>query len=747
MVIDLVRRIRSRLDGTSSIGSGRELELQSDAVAADFDEVFYALHYPDVVGDLRRHYFTRGWVEGKDPAPWFSTSSYLESYPDVALSGLNPFYHFIQHGRGEGRITAPSRHQPSDRAWEFESIQRGLDEKFYAAQLKALGIDAPSDLALHYWREGVRLGLDPTSDFSTIHYLETHKDVATAGVNPFAHYLEQGRKEGRSTKTIETAEPSPKAQRDVLAPVLHRDRRSGKSADRILAETAFDPSYYLAANPDVAAARVDPLDHFLNSGWREGRNPNLWFSVSNYLEFYPDVAEANINPFLHYLMAGKSEGRIPRHDLGFRFDVIASLQPLKERIDHARTSAPRQKVSPAATLRHALEGATRLGTRGLYLSVSHDDFTANFGGVQLVLMRESAAVDSMGFDHLHLFPAIPLTVAEFEDPDPVLGVLLNRERVGYFRGSDIAAVLQEVRQAITDCPLAIHSLIGHRAESLLSIFKAAGCRSGWYWVHDYSSVCTGYTLLRNDVEFCGGPEPTSTACSICVYGDLRAKQMKAHEQLFQGLDLTVLAPSDAALDVWKSSVSVNAPARVHEHLKFGKARKTRTRSKTESARPLRIAYIGQPVTHKGWPVFKELTLRFGEDDRYQFYHVGKGPQGLPAIFKEVAVGPDDLDKMVSTLRDLEIDVAVLWSLWPETFCIAAVEALRAGAAVLTFKDSGNVAAMIRKTGFGAVLDSEVELNALFETGDVAQLVAESRPQGLNAEFSNMTADFIKGRAA
>lgn len=223
--------------------------------------------------------------------------------------------------------------------------------------------------------------------------------------------------------------------------------------------------------------------------------------------------------------------------------------------------------------------------------------------------------------------------------------------------------------------------------------------------------------------------------------------MKAHEQLFQGLDLTVLAPSDAALDVWKSSVSVNAPARVHEHLKLGKARKTRTRSKTESARPLRVAYIGQPVTHKGWPVFKELTLRFGEDDRYQFYHVGKGPQGVPAIFKEVAVGPDDLDRMVSTLRDLEIDVAVLWSLWPETFCIAAIEALRAGAAVLTFKDSGNVAAMVRKTGFGAVLDSEMELNALFETGDVAQLVAESRPQGLNAEFSNMTADFIEGRAA
>jgi hypothetical protein len=28
---------------------------------------------------------------------------------------------------------------------------------------------------------------------------------------------------------------------------------------------------YLAANPDVAAAHVDPLDHFLRSGIYEGR--------------------------------------------------------------------------------------------------------------------------------------------------------------------------------------------------------------------------------------------------------------------------------------------------------------------------------------------------------------------------------------------------------------------------------------------------------------------------------------------
>ena len=35
---------------------------------------------------------------------------------------------------------------------------------------------------------------------------------------------------------------------------------------------AFDTLGYLAANPDVAAAHINPLDHFLLSGIYEGRD-------------------------------------------------------------------------------------------------------------------------------------------------------------------------------------------------------------------------------------------------------------------------------------------------------------------------------------------------------------------------------------------------------------------------------------------------------------------------------------------
>jgi hypothetical protein len=73
----------------------------------------------------------------------------------------------------------------------------------------------------------------------------------------------------------------------------------------------FDPQYYLAHNPDVASASVDPLAHFEAFGWREGRDPNAYFDTEGYLAHYADVAAAGVNPLQHYAEFGWREGRDP----------------------------------------------------------------------------------------------------------------------------------------------------------------------------------------------------------------------------------------------------------------------------------------------------------------------------------------------------------------------------------------------------------------------------------------------------
>ncbi len=73
----------------------------------------------------------------------------------------------------------------------------------------------------------------------------------------------------------------------------------------------FDSFYYLKENRDVRQVDIDPLSHFIQSGWKEGRDPSLLFNTKFYLEQNPDVEKANINPLFHYLLFGFCEDRKP----------------------------------------------------------------------------------------------------------------------------------------------------------------------------------------------------------------------------------------------------------------------------------------------------------------------------------------------------------------------------------------------------------------------------------------------------
>ncbi len=85
------------------------------------------------------------------------------------------------------------------------------------------------------------------------------------------------------------------------------------SDDRLLRQSAlFDSAYYLAQNPDVAAAGMDPVQHYLLYGAAEGRAPSARFSATAYQALYPDVALSGLNPLVHYLRYGAPAGR-PLH--------------------------------------------------------------------------------------------------------------------------------------------------------------------------------------------------------------------------------------------------------------------------------------------------------------------------------------------------------------------------------------------------------------------------------------------------
>ena len=85
------------------------------------------------------------------------------------------------------------------------------------------------------------------------------------------------------------------------------------------ADPLVDDLYYYAANHDVWTAHVDADAHFHQFGWREGRNPDVFFSTQFYFAVYPEVR--GTDPLVHFDQVGWKAGRLP----SLNFDPAAYL--------------------------------------------------------------------------------------------------------------------------------------------------------------------------------------------------------------------------------------------------------------------------------------------------------------------------------------------------------------------------------------------------------------------------------------
>lgn len=120
----------------------------------------------------RDHYQTVNESGAFDPA-WYK-SHHMAGLPDW----LPPLTHYIATGRHTG--LAPNAY--FDPAWYREQIGPGL---------------ALPDVLIHYVKDGWREMQDPGPDFSLERYLEAYPDLKKGSIDPLAHYLVYGRREGR----------------------------------------------------------------------------------------------------------------------------------------------------------------------------------------------------------------------------------------------------------------------------------------------------------------------------------------------------------------------------------------------------------------------------------------------------------------------------------------------------------------------------------------------------------------------
>lgn len=728
-----------------------------------FDSEYYSACYRDLAGDaetLLHQFCLTGWKEGRNPNAAFDTVSYLDAYPDVAASGLNPFYHYLLAGYQENRLAVPAfapreialrvmGHDPGD--W-VELVRSTFDTGFYTAQLTP-PYDGSFDPAAHFCYRGWLAGLSPSRAFDMPQALHDQPELLHQRLNPLVYRLGARPAPAAPTPVAGSASETddglqftrfPRAaltgidgrlaalrdQFRAAAPqaaastVTHAD-----DVERLIAQS-LDTAYYLQSNPDVRAAGIDPVFHYCNTGWTERRNPAPDFDTAYYLAANADIAALGINPYWHYLVAGRAEGRPGRQPGGPRRAIIdAAVDP--DVITNTYCIAEPEHVITRSRLDKLLR-ATSGSSNGLVLSIGHDCYIRAVGGIQLFIANEQARFAARGVAYLNLSPYRPLLRLADPNADGLLvNMVLNGEMVGVANTRDLAATLRKITRRDGELRvLLVHCLLGHQVPELINLHAALACTSSVFWVHDYSSICSGFTLLRNDAAYCHAPPPDSMACRLCVYGDRRADHLRQIRALFDAVPFHVVAPSQAALDVWQEHAHLPyVTAQAHEHCDIAPLPHPAVRRPAD--RPVRLAYVGYPRPHKGWLIWRELVTRTSHTGAYEFLHIGSEgtDTSAPGIQHHLAAtSADQPDGIIQTLAALEVDLVLALSTWPETFSYVAHEALAAGADLVCLSDSGNVAAAALRRRRGVVARDEESLYAFFESLRAVEYVRLCREQ-------------------
>ena len=296
---------------------------------------YYAANNPDVVAagvDLATHYRNYGMSEGRlayegaeqpymgptdDMLDGFNAIYYLTQNPDVAQIEWDPFYHYISRGKAEGRLPYDPALTLENPAWgSTEGMPDGLNLAYYASHNPDVVL-AHVDLVQHYLTHGKaegRLPFDPLA-----------APITDDSVAPIATPVPAVTPPATPPVTVPVTVPDPTPTPTPGAPPATGDVDMTAKAG---SPDGFNAAYYAAHNPDVVAAGMDLLDHWLRFGKAEGRLPYEGaepyhaymgaslgmpdgFNAAYYAEHNPDVVASGMDLLYHWQTFGKAEGRQP----------------------------------------------------------------------------------------------------------------------------------------------------------------------------------------------------------------------------------------------------------------------------------------------------------------------------------------------------------------------------------------------------------------------------------------------------
>lgn len=250
----------------------------------------------------------------------------------------------------------------------------------------------------------------------------------------------------------------------------------------------------------------------------------------------------------------------------------------------------------------------------------------------------------------------------------------------------------------------LHHMVGHHP-AVLDLISGLGVPYDVY-VHDYAWLCGRVALVGPAQRYCG--EPDVVQCEACVADagnlideDISVAALRQRSaRLFAGAR-RVFAPSDDTVARLRRHFPTTHPVAVPHEDDAALA----DPPTAAAVAHCRVCVIGAIGVHKGYQVLLDCARDAAERDLpLEFVVVGHtiDDRRLLATGRVFVTGQFAPEDAVSLIAAQRATIALLPSIFPETWCLGLAEAWRAGLQVAAF-DIGAPAERIRRTGRGFVL--------------------------------------------
>lgn len=761
------------------------------AIRPDFDAAHYRTSYADVAAtgmDPVTHYASHGWKEGRDPTELFWTAYYVRTNPDLALSGTNPFFHYLRFGRAEGRKPNPlgNRKWPTTRApdaaeWDGVTAAAPLDAarvvvvvpvyKGYDETLRALH-------AVLTEAQSAPFALLVLNDCSPDPRL-TDDLRALAGRGLFTYHENAANLGfvGTINRALEMT-----GARDVI--LLNSDTIVfGDWIDRLLAHAARDPrigtitpfsnnaticSYPDSARNNTVALECSPraLDAAAAAA-----NPGRWVEVPTGVGFcfymrgslLAELGPLDADAFgkgygeendycMRVLKAGRRNilaadvfvyhsGKISFSEVYDSEYMQSQTALLAKHPDYSLRIERFIAADPAADVRLSLDLyrlARAAGPRAAVFVVH-----AKGGGASVHADHLAGRLAEEGVC------VVALTVTDGAG----IEIGLYGQDGPYTPSLRVLSVLDDYRiiarfLAWLD-PLFVHvhsfyGLDGTAAAALMDLIEAAPGQTV-VTLHDYSSVCLRNHLVTREGLYCGLPD--GRPCADCDCAEARPGQDRTarYGAFYRSAD-RLIAPSQ---DVANRIEAVFGPLAItvaphEEDLPAPAPRRT-----PRQGAPRRIGVLGAIGSHKGSSVVQALARDAGRRDLALAFTV-VGFSDIPEKMEAVGVTETGRyagsDEALALLAEHDIDLILIPSIWPETYCYTLSIALVSGLPVAVF-DLGAPADRLRAASTGFRIDpglanDPARLNDLLLALDLADpLPDEDHPPINFASYPSLLRDY------